>query len=253
LPISLARRARKTADHGDQDCHPGRRRDEVLDREPEHLREIAHRRLAAVTLPVGVAGEAHGSVEGRVGTHRGKALRVQRQHALQPLQQVHHDEADEIEQQQCERVALPVRFDRRLDGGEAIDAALDRFEHRRQEGTLAVVHLGHERAERLDQRHQHGDEQQDLHQAPARSFEFLRQQQRYEQVNPEGNRQHQTDPAHDTHLRGSSHSASLKSSHVTTTNAAVAIKTFPSTTISKRVMPLRYCRRPPCERAVSFW
>ena len=48
----------------------GRRRREVLHREAGHLREMAHRRLAAVALPVRVGDEAGRSVPREVGVHR---------------------------------------------------------------------------------------------------------------------------------------------------------------------------------------
>ena len=53
---------------------------------PEHLRQIAQRRLAAVALPVGVGGEADGRVHRQIGRHGGHALRIQRQQMLHPLQ-----------------------------------------------------------------------------------------------------------------------------------------------------------------------
>ena len=60
----LARRAaRQAADEGDGDRHAHRGRDEVLARERQHLRQVAHRRLRHVDLPVGVGDEAHGGVE----------------------------------------------------------------------------------------------------------------------------------------------------------------------------------------------
>ena len=56
--------ARKPARQRDQHRHAGGRRDEVLDRQAEHLGQVAQRGLAAVALPVGVGGEADGGVEG---------------------------------------------------------------------------------------------------------------------------------------------------------------------------------------------
>ena len=55
------------ADQTDHHRHAGRRRHEVLDGEPDHLREVAHRLLAREPLPVGVGDEADGGVE---RTHR---------------------------------------------------------------------------------------------------------------------------------------------------------------------------------------
>ncbi len=87
----LRRTARKAADQRDQDRHAGRRRDEVLHRQTEHLGQIAHGRFAAVALPVGIAGEADRRVERRIRGHRrGQILRtlVERQPSLQSLQRI---------------------------------------------------------------------------------------------------------------------------------------------------------------------
>jgi hypothetical protein len=53
----------EAADQGEHHRDPGRGREEVLCAECEHLRQIAHGRLAAITLPVGVGDEADGGVE----------------------------------------------------------------------------------------------------------------------------------------------------------------------------------------------
>ena len=58
--------ARKTADQRNREHDAGRRRQEVLMRQAEHLREIGHRAFAAVVLPVGVGDEADGGVEGEI-------------------------------------------------------------------------------------------------------------------------------------------------------------------------------------------
>ena len=61
--MRLAFVAREAADQRDRDRDAGRGRDEVVEGQPDHLREVAHRRLADVRLPVGVGGEAHRRVE----------------------------------------------------------------------------------------------------------------------------------------------------------------------------------------------
>ena len=57
---------RDAADEGDRDRDADRRRHEVVVREAGHLREVAHRRLAAVRLPVGVGRERRRGVEREV-------------------------------------------------------------------------------------------------------------------------------------------------------------------------------------------
>ena len=56
--------------------------DEVVERQRDHLREIRHRRFAAVALPVGVGRETHRGVEGEVGLNAGQLLRIERQQVL---------------------------------------------------------------------------------------------------------------------------------------------------------------------------
>jgi hypothetical protein len=70
--------ASESPDQRDHDRHARRRRHEVLHREREHLREIAHGGLTAVALPVGVGREAHRGIERRVGRDRTEAGRIER-------------------------------------------------------------------------------------------------------------------------------------------------------------------------------
>jgi hypothetical protein len=66
------------------DRYRGRRRriEEVVGRQSGHLREVAKRRLASVSLPVRVGDETDRDIEGEAGRHAGKTLRVDRQITL---------------------------------------------------------------------------------------------------------------------------------------------------------------------------
>ena len=70
LPMVLRFAASDSAYHrnGQHDAHG--RGTEVVIGEAGHLREIAHRGLAAVVLPVGIGGEGSGGVEGEIGAQR---------------------------------------------------------------------------------------------------------------------------------------------------------------------------------------
>ena len=81
LPMVLRRRAREAADQRDREHDAGRRRQEVLVRQAEHLHEIGHRAFAAVVLPVGVGDEADRRVEGEVRRDGRLSGRIERQHA----------------------------------------------------------------------------------------------------------------------------------------------------------------------------
>ena len=56
----------------------GRRRGEVVKRQPRYLHEVAHCGFAGIRLPVGVTRKARGGVEGEVGRDAGELLRVER-------------------------------------------------------------------------------------------------------------------------------------------------------------------------------
>ena len=74
--------ARDAADERDHDRGAGRGRHEVVHREPGHLRELAHRRLADVVLPVRVGEEAHRGVQRERGADVAEVVGIQRRDAL---------------------------------------------------------------------------------------------------------------------------------------------------------------------------
>ena len=95
----------------------GRRGDEIVHGEAEHLRQMAHRRLAGVVLPVGVGDEADRRVEGEIRRHGVEAAWVQRQQALEPLNSVENEEARDGEGQHRQRIGEPVLLARRVHPG----------------------------------------------------------------------------------------------------------------------------------------
>ena len=145
--------AREAARERDQHRHPGRRREEILHAEPQHLCEVAHRRLAAVALPVGVADEAHCGVERRVRRDGAEILWIEGKQVLQPLQRIDGGEADEVEPQHAPQIALPVHLLFSLYSGRAVDEVLQR----REKPVAAHVHVRHVRAERLDEQQQRAE------------------------------------------------------------------------------------------------
>ena len=143
----LHRRAREAADQRERQHDAGRRRQEVLMREAEHLREVRHRALAAVVLPVGVGDEAHRRVEGEIGRHRRLFGRIERQHRLQAHQNVEDEKAADVEQQHADHVHEPVLLALLVDAAGPVDRGFDRPQHRRQERALAVEDARHIAAE----------------------------------------------------------------------------------------------------------
>ena len=165
LPIGLRRGAREAADQRDRQHDAGRRRQEVLVRQAEHLHEIGQRALAAVVLPVGVGDEADRRVEGEIGRDRRLPGRIERQHALQAHQRIEDEEAADVEEQHGDRVGQPMLLALFVDAAEPVERRLDRPQDRRQEGALAVEDARHVAAERLHQRDDDRAEEQNLNPA----------------------------------------------------------------------------------------
>ena len=147
----LRRGPREAADQRHREHDAGCRREEVLMGEAEHLHEIGQRALATIVLPVGVGDEADGRVEAEIFGHGRHALRIERQEALQAQQAVEDQKAADMEEQHGDRVGQPILLPRLVDAAEAIEAGLDRAQHRRQKGALAVEDSRHVPAERLHQ------------------------------------------------------------------------------------------------------
>ena len=117
-----------------------RGRHEVMHGETEHLREMAHRRLAAVVLPVGVGDEGKRGVEGKIGRNAIKPLGVERQEVLQPLKRVERRKTDDAESQHGHGVDEPALLARGIDAGEPVESAFDWRKDWRQERALAREH-----------------------------------------------------------------------------------------------------------------
>ena len=179
----------EAADHRGPDGDAGRRRHEVLRRQPDHLAEIRHRRLAAIGLPVGVGDEAHRRVEGKVRRQRRQALRVPRQKILQPQHRVEQQEAGEVESEAGQRIARPVLLTIfSIDAGGAVKAALERAEDRRKHGPLVGEELCHVDAERPGKQAEEkpvDDELQDIGSHERRPSKALRPRQRVAEIDEE--------------------------------------------------------------------
>ena len=134
-----------------EDRHPRRRRDEVLNPQSQHLRQIGEGCLAAVALPVGIRGKAERGVEREVGGHRADSLRVERQRALRPLQAVDRERPQGIESEHRERVAAPGHLLVGANPTQTIDQPLQRPEHPVEEDRLPLQDARHVAAEGLHQ------------------------------------------------------------------------------------------------------
>ncbi len=150
------------ADQRQQRAGADRGGDEVLHREPGHLREVGERRFAAVVLPVGVGDERGGGVEADVPGAGVEAFGVERLDPLGAQDQVEDDPGEDREEDQALRVALPVLFLAGIDPQHPVGEPLDRPEDGAEEDPLAGVDARHVGTERRRQRDHDGDEDGDL-------------------------------------------------------------------------------------------
>ena len=117
--------AAEAAHERDRHRHADGGGDEVLHRQADHLREVAHGELGRVGLPVRVGHERDGGVEREVGADALHVGGVQRQGALQALQRVEEERRDERERKHGARVLAPGHVVLGVDAQRAVDGALD--------------------------------------------------------------------------------------------------------------------------------
>ena len=139
----LRRGAGKTADQCHREHDAGRRRQKVLMRQAEHLREVRHRALAAVVLPVGVGDEADRRVEGEVRRDVGLLRRIERQPRLDAHQDIKNEEAAGMKQQHADRIGQPVLLAFLIDAAGSIYCRLDRPQHGREERAFTAKDARH--------------------------------------------------------------------------------------------------------------
>ncbi len=157
--------ARERSNERNDDRHRGGRRHEVLHGERRHLDEVAHRRFAAVRLPVRVRHEADRRIERQVGRDRRHRLRIRRQRSLHALEQVDEQDARDVEEESANGVRLPRHLRGGVDTEESVDEALDGTEHLLRGARLSFVDARHVRAQRLHAREEDDEEQDDLRDA----------------------------------------------------------------------------------------
>ena len=181
---------REAANERDRHGHADRGRDEVLHGQAGHLHQMALGRFTRVGLPVGVRHEADGGVPGQRRRHRrGRVVEVQRQLALDQLEDEQEQDADRREGQHAAGVGAPGLFRFRVGSDQPVDDALTA---RVLFGAVDPVHV-------VAQRHVHG-RQRDDEQLRGRgsppswySLEPLGEEQCGEEKQREKDRQHQAD------------------------------------------------------------
>ena len=165
VPEAVAAARDDAPDQRDDDGDADGCGDEVLHRQPGHLAEVRHRRLAAVELPVRVRDERRDGVEGHVPRARVKALGIERVQRLRAQDQIQREPEQRGEDQQAAGVGLPVLPTAHVHPKRAVEQPLERPDHGREEHALAREHARHVAAQQRRERHEHRDEQRDLQRA----------------------------------------------------------------------------------------
>ena len=143
------------ANERDEHRHSSCRGHEVLHGQAEHLRQVAERRLAAVALPVRVRREADCRIPRKVRGRRRQPLRIQQRDALQSLNEIDDEEADDMKEEHRDRVGGPRHLAGLAVGRDArgaIQPPLERSEELFEERAFAPVDARHVAAQRLHQR-----------------------------------------------------------------------------------------------------
>ncbi len=148
----LGRSACETPDERHRERDAGRGRQEVLMRQPQHLRQVGQRALAAVVLPVRVGDEAVRRVEGEIRRHGALAGGIERQGALEPQDGVEDEEAADVEVDHRDEVGQPALLVRFVDAAEPVETPFDRTEQWREEGSFSREDARHVKPQWLHQR-----------------------------------------------------------------------------------------------------
>ena len=159
--------------YGDHDAR--RRRPEVVRGEAGHLGEIAHGGLGRVELPVGVGGEAGGSVPGQIGRDGAKVRGVEGQEGLQALEEVGEKQGDRGEAQHGVRVFAPAHFLSCVDGAELVDEPFAGAQHGVEPGAFALEDAGKVDAHRANRGKQDDAVDGELQPPIGGHSEFLRE------------------------------------------------------------------------------
>ena len=154
----------EAAHQGDCNRDARGRREEVVRSQRDHLREIRHRILAGVRLPVCIGCERNRRVERQIRGHgRGHVgLIVPGQECLEPQDDIGNYQGHDAEEQHRDGISRPGHLLVFLDASDFVDHPLNRAQNGCEPGFFAFEDAVHESPEWLGQRQNHAEKQQDL-------------------------------------------------------------------------------------------
>ncbi len=153
---------------GQRHADAGGRGREVVPGEAGHLGQVAHRRLARIGLPVRVGGEAHRGVPGQRRGDLPEAVGVERQQRLEAEDGVGDEQAHRAEDEQRDRVRLPVLLPVRVHPAGPEDEPLHRTEQARERSRPALEDAVEPEPDRLREQQDEEGEEPDLEPAVDR-------------------------------------------------------------------------------------
>ena len=158
------RRPAQTPRHRQQHRRARGRAQEVVHRQPRHLREITHRVLPGIRLPVRVRDETNGCVQGQRPRDIGELLRIKRQMRLRHLQRHQRKHPQHVENQHRPKKAPPGHLLVRRGAPQPVDQFFQRHQYRRKPRPLALEHPGHVAAQQRCERDQQSEVNSNLNQ-----------------------------------------------------------------------------------------
>ncbi len=122
--------------------------------EAGHLRQIAHRALWHIRLPVRIGGETGGRVPRQVRTHRCQMLRIPRKHCLKSLYGIRNEHAYCRKPEQGKSVLAPIHLLIRFHAGQPVNQPLAGTQHRVEPSAFTLEDAGQVDAHRANGKQQ---------------------------------------------------------------------------------------------------
>src|SRR5262249_19714265 len=127
VPDRVSSNTPHAANQSYENRHANSRGNKILNRLTKHLGEIAHRRFAAVRLPLCVCQKTHSRIKSQVGSHGTKSCGIERQMMLNALDQIEKKETNETRPEDGPCIGLPIHFLFRVNTKNPIEKPFNRL------------------------------------------------------------------------------------------------------------------------------